>query len=232
MEFISDFKSRQIKLSRRVLVEIEEILAEAFALLSAKVRDHLKHLERSNRGWDALDIRGKAKALVDIEKMLAEDREIIKKNRVEFVLSAFNSISNTLMGMSFDEIQEDLLHLASDNNHSIMIRITALFPTIDSKAKLEDSTKLRKAIEGGSISKFFNENGHGKDKEILSELIVILALGSKEDMYSEINFYTCDEKFIALYGEYRENESSNNNGDNDRSLVVKSLSSLSLVQAY
>lgn len=57
LDFLSDFKRRWVKLSRRVVVEIEEILAESFALLPAKVRDYIKHLERTKHGWDKLDSR-------------------------------------------------------------------------------------------------------------------------------------------------------------------------------
>jgi len=57
LDFRSDFKSRWVKLSRRVVVEIEETLAESFELLPAKVRDYIKHLERTKRGWNKLDSR-------------------------------------------------------------------------------------------------------------------------------------------------------------------------------
>ncbi|QRF74907.1 hypothetical protein Thermo_00400 [Thermoplasmatales archaeon] len=233
LDFLSDFKSRQVKLSQQVVVEIEEILAESFALLSAKVRDYIKHLEKTKRGWDKLDSGERAKALVDIEKMLSNDKEIIKKNRGTFILTAFNNISNALMTMSFEEIQEDLLHLASDNGQNVMIRIISLFPTVEYKREIDDATDLRKAIEKGTITRFFNENGHGKDKEILSELIMILAFGSKDEFYSEIEFFTCDTDFVEIYGNYRENEcTTNDETDPHKLLLTKTLKSLSICAPY
>lgn len=104
-DFLYNFKTGQIKISHRVMVEIEEILTESFSLLSAKVRDHIKHLKTIKREWDQLDTSERIKALVDIENMLSNDKEIIKKNRVPFILTAFDNISNTLMDMTFDEIQ-------------------------------------------------------------------------------------------------------------------------------
>ena len=215
------------------MVEIEEILTESFSLLAAKVRDCLKHLERLKRGWNTLDVGERAKALTEIEKMLSNDKEIIKKNRVTFILTAFNNMINVLMNMSFEEIQEDLLYLANDNSKFVMIRITSLFPTVEYKRDMDDVTNLRKAIEEGAIRKFFNENGHGKDKEILSELIVILALGSKEESYSEIDFYTCDTDFVKIYGDYRKNECSIRDELNHyKLLLTNTLSSLSITEAY
>ena len=175
----------------------------------------------------------KAKALVGIEKMLSEDKEIIKKNKVTFILTAFNNISNTLMNMTFKEIQDDLLHLASDNGQNVMTRIISLFPAVEYRRDIADAIDLRKTIEKGTITRFFNKNGHGKDKEILSELIIILAFGSKEELYTEIEFFTCDTDFVHIYGNYRENECAPKDGaDPHKQLLAKTLTNLSILKAY
>ena len=233
LEFVSDFKSRQVKLSHRVILEIEEILAESFSLLAVKVRDYIKHLERARHGWNNLDAGERAKSLIEIEKMLSNDKEIIKKNKVTFILNAFNNMANALMNMSFEEIQEDLLYLASDNGKNVMFRIISLFPIVEYNRDIDDAMNLRKAIEEGAIRKFFNENGHGQDKEILSELIVILAFGSKQELFSEIDFYTCDTDFVKIYNDYKKTECSTSEEANHyKHLLTKTLSNLSITKAY
>ncbi len=208
-------------------------MAESIGFLSAKVRDSLRHSETAGRGWDKLDMGEKAKALVEIERMLFNDKDIIKKNRVAFVLEAFNSISNTLIFMPFEEIQEALLHLASDSIQNIMIKVNSLFPVVELGLDSNDPLSLKNTIDKSGIKSFFNENEHGNDKEILSELIIIHAFGTTEDLYSEIQFYTCDKTFVDIYEKYRENECiSNYNNDKQKIMLINSLNSISLLQAY
>lgn len=230
IKFTSKYLTGELKMCFSVSTEAASILAQSCALLSVKVRDTLKHIYNTGKNWDSMDVQTRAKILVDMENNLVLDKEIIRKNRTEFVHDAIFKLSNTLIDMSFDEIQETLSQLANDVTQIVMQKIHTLFPIVTFKKGFTEPNEIKKEIEASSISNVFNENGHGQDKDILIELMLILALGTESESYDKLEFYSSDASFCSLFDKYKNIEMSLTKANNSH--IPASLSNLVFIDPY
>lgn len=188
-----------LEITGNILIEMNEILAESFSFLVKRIRDSLMHLERTGKKWDDLSPPQKRKALVEIEDSINNDKLLIKRNRLDFVLNGYSRLESSFANSTFDEIQDILLHIPEDLSEEIDKKITGLFPPIDHPDLEKPKADIRNKLDDEVISKHFNPKSDGKDKDIVVELIIILAFGSKKRTFSKLTFFTEDIGFRKNY---------------------------------
>jgi hypothetical protein len=188
-----------LEISAEIFIEINEILAESFSALVTRIHENLRHLEKSGRKWDNLNPAQKRKALIDIEDNINKDKELIKQNRLDFVLDGYQKLESFFANSSFDEIQDILLSIPSDLSDEIDKKITNLFPTISNSNFEDRRTQIVTKLSEEVVSKHFNPKSDGQDKDIMVELIIILAFGAKKRTFSRLTFFTEDKGFVRNY---------------------------------
>lgn len=188
-----------LEISGKILIEINEILAESFSSLVTRIRESLMHLDRSGRKWDSLSSSQKRKELIAIEDSINKDNGLIKQNRLDFVLDGYRNLESFFATSTLDEIQEILFNIPADLSDEIDKKITSLFPPI-SYPKLENhKAEMRNKLDDEVISKHFNPRSDGQDKDIVVELIIILAFGAEKRTFSKLTFFTEDKGFRKNY---------------------------------
>ena len=188
-----------LEISGKILIEINEILAESFSSLATRIRDSLMHRERSGRNWDSLSPSQKRKELIAIEDGINKDKELIKLNRLDFVLDGYRNLESSFAKSTLDEIQEILFNIPADLSDEIDKKITSLFPPISYPKLQIHEAEVRNKLDDEVVSKHFNPRSDGKDKDIVVELIIILAFGAEKRAFSKLTFYTEDKGFRKNY---------------------------------
>ncbi len=199
INFYQKHQGMSLEISGKILIEINEILAESFSSLVTRIRESLKHLERSGKAWDELSPAQKRKALIEIEDSINKDKQLIKKNRLDFVLDGYQKLESFFATSSFDEIQDILISIPEDLSDEIDKKITSLFLPISIPIHENHKAEVRKKIDEEIVSKHFNPRSDGKDKDIVVELIIILTFGTEKRAFSKLTFFTEDKGFKKNY---------------------------------
>ncbi|MHB8360240.1 MAG: hypothetical protein ACYDDC_00330 [Thermoplasmataceae archaeon] len=100
---------------------------------------------------------------------------------------------------TLDEIYDILLYLPEDLSGEIDKKITSLFHPITHPLLEEHKAEVRSKLDNEVISKHFNPKSDGKDKDIVVELIIILAFGVQKRTFSKLTFFTEDRDFKKNY---------------------------------
>lgn len=157
------------------------------------------HLNRSGKKWDSLSPAQKRKELLAIEDGINKDKELIKQNRLDFVLDGYRNLESFFATSNLDEIQEILFNIPSDLSDEIDKKITSLFPPITSPKLENHRAEVRNKLDDEIVAKHFNPRSDGKDKDIVVELIIILAFGVEKRAFSKLTFFTEDKGFRKNY---------------------------------
>ena len=218
LSFYQKHKGMTLEITEKILVEINEILAESFASLVTRIRESLMHLDRSGRNWDKLSSEQKRRALIEIEDNINKDKQLIKDNRLDFVLGGYQRLESFFATSNLDEIQEILLHIPEDLSDDIDKKITSLFPPISYSTLENHKAEVRNKLNDEVVSKHFNQRSEGQDNDIMIELIIILAFGAERRTFSKMIFFTEDKGFIRNFESLLE---AHNNGEhpNDKEIA-------------
>ena len=157
------------------------------------------HLDRSGRKWDSLSSSQKRKELIAIEDSINKDKGLIKQNRLDFVLDGYRNLESFFATSTLDEIQEILFNIPADLSDEIDKKITSLFPPISFPKPENHKAEVRNKLDDEVISKHFNPRSDGQDKDIVVELIIILAFGAEKRTFSKLTFFTEDKDFRKNY---------------------------------
>ena len=196
----------ELRVSGKVLLEVGEILNDSFTALVVRIRESIKHLERTGREWDNLNIPQRRKLLIEFEDNINNDKELIKMNRMEFVLNGFRRMENILVNHSFDDIQDALLSLPGDLSGELLSKVESLFVRVYLDEDKVDGKQIEytQQIDHNIASRFFNHLSSSKDKGIIIELLSYLGFGADGVNFSEIVLYTQDPDFRKNYLNFKD----------------------------
>lgn len=201
IKFYQNFKNLELRISGKVLLEVGEILNESFSALVLRIRESIKHIERTGKNWDELKIPQRRKLLIEFEDNINNDKELMKKNRMEFVLNGFRRLENILVNYTFDEIQDALLSFPGDLSGDVLSKAEGLFVRVYLDEEKVDGKQIEysQKIDQNVASKYFNHLSSSKDKGIVVELLSYLGFGAEGIAFNDIIFYTEDPGFRTNY---------------------------------
>ena len=224
LAFYQEFKALELRVSGRVVSEVGEILANSYATLVMRIRDSIKHLERTGRTWDDLNINQRRKFLIELENGINSDKELIKRNLMEFILHGFMKIETLLVNHSFDEIQDALLAIPGDLTEEALSKVESLFAGvyIDEESINKDQVEFRHKLDKDFVSNFFNKLSSSKDRDIIIELMAYLGYGTTGTTFVSIAFYTEDKGFHNDFLKMKQSQDNGETfGDSELTIFIK-----------
>jgi hypothetical protein len=197
LNFMKNFKYKELLVETVVTLEAIEIIAETFGLITPIIRNVI-----FNSDWDNLDDKRKQAVLTEIYNKIKYDEEISKGNRSDFALAEYNVLFPSFLMETKENIQILLRTLPDQYTEHFRMRLEDMFEIFQAYMEDADYNNFNSELKRLNVDKTIFKEKDSNDFKILCSLLSILQFGGQDNTYGEhhefsnINLYGRDSDFF------------------------------------